>query len=68
MANFDENKTVRCSFCGKPQNKVRKLVAGPNVYICDECINVCASILDDELSMDYGARRSRRARNPAHAP
>lgn len=54
MANFDENKTVRCSFCGKPQNKVRKLVAGPNVYICDECINVCASILDDELSMDYG--------------
>ena len=54
MANFDEDKTVRCSFCGKPQNKVRKLVAGPNVYICDECINVCASILDDELSMDYG--------------
>src|SRR5699024_5745564 len=53
MANFDENKTLRCSFCGKPQNKVRKLVAGPNVYICDECINVCASILDDELSMDY---------------
>ena len=33
---------------------MRKLVAGPNVYICDECINVCASILDDELSMDYG--------------
>ena len=53
MANCDENKTLRCSFCGKPQNKVRKLVAGPNVYICDECINVCASILDDELSMDY---------------
>ena len=53
MANFDENKTLRCSFCGNPQNKVRKLVAGPNVYICDECINVCASILDDELSMDY---------------
>lgn len=53
MANFDENKTLHCSFCGKPQNKVRKLVAGPNVYICDECINVCASILDDELGMDY---------------
>lgn len=53
MANYDENKTLRCSFCGKSQNKVRKLVAGPNVYICDECINVCASILDDELSMDY---------------
>ena len=53
MANYDDNKTLRCSFCGKPQNKVRKLVAGPNVYICDECINVCASILDDELSMDY---------------
>lgn len=53
MANFDESKTLRCSFCGKPQNKVRKLVAGPNVYICDECINVCASILDDELALDY---------------
>ncbi len=53
MANFDENKTLHCSFCGKPQNKVRKLVAGPNVYICDECINVCASILDDELGIDY---------------
>lgn len=53
MANYDENKTLRCSFCGKPQNKVRKLVAGPGVYICDECINVCASILDDELSLDY---------------
>ncbi len=53
MANFDENKTLHCSFCGKPQNKVRKLVAGPNGYICDECINVCASILDDELGIDY---------------
>ena len=51
MANKDENRTLKCSFCGKPQNKVRKLVAGPGVYICDECIGICSSILEEELGM-----------------
>ena len=41
-----------CSFCGKSQSEVRKLVAGPGVYICDECINVCKHILDKELKDD----------------
>lgn len=68
MANFDENKTLRCSFCGKPQNKVRKLVAGPNVYICDECINVCASILDDEIGMDYNDAQEDGAEAPENLP
>lgn len=45
----DDKKQLKCSFCGKSQNIVRKLIAGPGVYICDECINVCTSILDDEL-------------------
>ena len=49
MPNFDDDKMLKCSFCGKPQNRVRKLIAGPGVYICDECIGVCTSILDDEL-------------------
>ena len=49
MPNFDDDKTLKCSFCGKPQGRVRKLIAGPGVYICDECIGVCTSILDDEL-------------------
>ncbi|MDE7035025.1 MAG: ATP-dependent Clp protease ATP-binding subunit ClpX, partial [Eubacteriales bacterium] len=47
----DDKKQLKCSFCGKSQNIVKKLIAGPGVYICDECINVCTSILDDEL--DY---------------
>ena len=39
-----------CSFCGKSHAEVRKLIAGPGVYICDSCINVCKGILDKELS------------------
>jgi len=42
MARTSErNGTLRCSFCGKSQNDVRKLIAGPTVYICDECIELC---------------------------
>ena len=52
MPNFDDDKTLKCSFCGKPQGRVRKLIAGPGVYICDECIGVCTSILEDELDFD----------------
>ena len=39
-----------CSFCGKTQDEVRKLVAGPSVYICDECVDLCNDILTEELS------------------
>ena len=49
MPNYKDEKSLKCSFCGKPQNRVRKLIAGPGVYICDECIGVCTSILEDEL-------------------
>ena len=49
MSNYKDEKPLKCSFCGKPQNRVRKLIAGPGVYICDECIGVCTSILEDEL-------------------
>ena len=49
MPNYKDEKPPKCSFCGKPQNRVRKLIAGPGVYICDECIGVCTSILEDEL-------------------
>ncbi len=40
---------LKCSFCGKPQEQVRKLIAGPGVYICDECVDLCNEILDEEL-------------------
>src|SRR3982075_443593 len=42
------NGTLRCSFCGKSQNDVRKLIAGPTVYICDECIELCNDIIAEE--------------------
>ena len=45
----DENNNLHCSFCGKPQEQVRKLVAGPGVYICDECIELCSEIVVEEL-------------------
>lgn len=44
----DEPQNVRCSFCGKPQESVSRIVAGPGVYICDECVNVCKSIIESE--------------------
>ena len=46
MARNDEKKSVRCSFCGKPQSLVNRLVAGNGVYICDECVRLCMSIID----------------------
>lgn len=51
MARNDDKREIRCSFCGKPQSEVHKLIAGPNVYICDECIEICQSILDEELGL-----------------
>ena len=44
-----DKETMRCSFCGRTSEEVRKLVAGPNVFICDECIEVCQSIIEEEL-------------------
>ncbi|TVQ41780.1 MAG: ATP-dependent protease ATP-binding subunit ClpX [Gloeocapsa sp. DLM2.Bin57] len=47
MAKYDSH--LKCSFCGKSQEQVRKLIAGPGVYICDECVDLCNEILDEEL-------------------
>ncbi len=52
MANKKDESKLKCSFCGKTQNQVRKLIAGPNVYICDQCIELCSEILDEELEME----------------
>ena len=50
MANrVDDRKQLRCSFCNKTQDQVRKLIAGPNVYICDECIELCSEIIEEEF-------------------
>ena len=50
----DEKGQLKCSFCGKLQDQVKKLVAGPGVYICDECIELCNEIIEEELSEDLG--------------
>ncbi|WP_163653571.1 ATP-dependent protease ATP-binding subunit ClpX [Listeria sp. PSOL-1] len=54
----DEKGQLKCSFCGKTQDQVRKLVAGPGVYICDECIELCNEIIEEELNnsefVDFG--------------
>ena len=47
MAKNDEKKSVRCSFCGKHQEQVNRIIAGPGAYICNECVHLCMSILDD---------------------
>ena len=49
MASKEEKKTVRCSFCNKSQDQVRKIIAGPDVYICDECVEICAEIMEEEF-------------------
>ncbi len=47
----DEAK-LKCSFCGKTQNQVHKLVAGPGVYICDQCIELCSEIIEEDVNDD----------------
>ncbi|MCL2382609.1 MAG: ATP-dependent Clp protease ATP-binding subunit ClpX [Oscillospiraceae bacterium] len=47
MANKNKTMSVKCSFCGKPQEMVKRIVAGPSAYICDECIGVCNNIIED---------------------
>ena len=48
MPKHDDSR-LKCSFCGKSQDQVKKLIAGPEVYICDECVELCNQILDEEF-------------------
>ena len=51
MAKLGEGgELLKCSFCGKSQKQVKKLIAGPGVYICDECIDLCNEIIEEELA------------------
>jgi ATP-dependent Clp protease ATP-binding subunit ClpX len=54
MNKHDDKGQLKCSFCGKVQDQVKKLVAGPGVYICDECIELCNEIIEEELSDEAG--------------
>ena len=52
MAGKKDEIKLKCSFCGKTQEQVRKLIAGPGVYICDQCIELCSEIMDEEVGFD----------------
>ncbi len=54
MYKYDDKGQLKCSFCGKVQDQVKKLVAGPGVYICDECIELCNEIIEEELNDEVG--------------
>jgi ATP-dependent Clp protease ATP-binding subunit ClpX len=62
---FSRGPMLQCSFCGKTQDDVRKLVAGPNVYICDECIELCNDILGEELEDGPGSQFTSELPTPA---
>lgn len=55
MSPKDDNSQLTCSFCGKSQDEVKKLIAGPTVYICDECIELCNDIIDEEAKLDQAS-------------
>jgi ATP-dependent Clp protease ATP-binding subunit ClpX len=61
MAKKRKLELLRCSFCGKFEKEVRKLVAGPDVYICDDCVKICVEIMADKVKltpegMEYAKR------------
>ncbi len=59
-----EEASYKCSFCGRAQEEVKKLIAGPTVYICDECVGLCNEIIADELQMDESAEEHELPRLP----
>ena len=61
MSKYDENKQLRCSFCGKPQSQVKRLVAGSGVYICDECVHLCLDIINDDMVEGAGGAQAETA-------
>ena len=55
MAKYNSNKEITCSFCGRPQSQVRRLVTGADAYICDDCVRTCMEILSDEFEIPHAA-------------
>jgi ATP-dependent Clp protease ATP-binding subunit ClpX len=57
VTSSDSKNTLYCSFCGKSQHEVRKLIAGPTVFICDECVELCKDIIQEEKKSSLGKSR-----------
>ena len=70
MKKRDDDAHLSCSFCGKSQREVKKLIAGPTVYICDECIELCNDIIAEEASRDSerGSSEERRVGKECFVP
>lgn len=64
MSMSKENNSLKCSFCGKGQKEVKKLIAGPGVYICDECIDLCNDIIDEEKDREVAVKGTFKVPNP----
>jgi len=65
MKKREDNANLSCSFCGKSQKEVKKLIAGPTVYICDECIELCNDIIAEEYGQEEAPARSSRVPKPS---
>ncbi len=63
--SFKENSSLKCSFCGKSQREVKKLIAGPSVYICDECIDLCNDIISEEKDRETKVKGTFKVPKPA---
>lgn len=50
MPKYDEKGPVKCTFCGKNQDEVHRIIAGPGVYICNECVELCREIIDEDTA------------------
>ncbi|MBW2426294.1 MAG: ATP-dependent Clp protease ATP-binding subunit ClpX, partial [Deltaproteobacteria bacterium] len=64
MKKRDDNANLSCSFCGKSQKEVKKLIAGPTVYICDECIELCNDIIAEEYGQEDSGQAPQRVLKP----
>src|SRR5690606_14073277 len=64
LSGSDSKSTLYCSFCGKSQHEVRKLIAGPTVYMCDECVELCNDISREETKASLGARKDGEVTSP----
>ena len=58
------DKLLYCSFCGKSQHEVRKLIAGPSVYVCDECVELCNDIIREEVQEKYASSKGNKLPTP----
>ena len=59
------NKLIRCSFCGKTQGQVERVISGPDVYICSECVKLCSSLLQEDM---YEVEEANDIEAPEHLP